>query len=59
MKSKSVVITTINYPSDAIRQIADEYSDWNLIVIGDKKTPADWSYGKTDYLSVDQQLALP
>ena len=35
---KFIVTTTINPPTEATRKFAD-FSDWTLIVVGDKKTP--------------------
>src|SRR6185369_482513 len=37
------VVTTINNPTKAIEQLYERFGD-NLIIAGDKKTPADWSY---------------
>lgn len=37
----AVVITTINKPTDAVREWVRRYHD-GVIVIGDEKTPSDW-----------------
>lgn len=56
MKS-SVVITTIFEPSVAVKLFA-EMSSVDLIVVGDRKTPKDWSCGGADYISIESQLEL-
>ncbi len=38
--NKYIVITTINEPTEAILKFA-EMSDWNLIIVGDLKTPEE------------------
>ncbi|CAF1129118.1 unnamed protein product [Rotaria magnacalcarata] len=39
---KWIVITTIFYPTIAVHKFLELKSQWNLIVIGDRKTPSDW-----------------
>jgi hypothetical protein len=39
---KWIVITTIFYPTPAIYKFLNLTTHWNLIVIGDEKTPKDW-----------------
>ncbi len=53
--NKFIVITSIFEPSEAVKKFAmlDEYQ---LIVVGDKKTPSDWHCDNVTYLSVEQQL---
>jgi len=52
-----IVTTTINSPTDAIRKY-DALADWNLLVVGDRRTPEykldrgvylDWKYQKAEY----------
>lgn len=43
------VITTINPPTKAIERFHELFGS-DLIVVGDKKTPADWSYKNTSYI---------
>jgi len=50
---KFIVITTIFQPAEAVRRFA-EMSDYQLVVVGDKKTPQDWYSPNTKYLSVDE-----
>lgn len=54
----SVIITTINPPTQAVKKIADERPEWHFVVAGDRKTPPDWSYPGVDFLSPDRQLSL-
>lgn len=49
------VVTSIYPPTAAIREIA-ALKGWTLVVVGDKKTPADWQLNGVVYLSpADQQ----
>jgi hypothetical protein len=62
--NKWIVITTIFYPTPAIYKFLNLTSYWNLIVIGDKKTPKDWlahltvSSSRLMFLSFEQQNNL-
>lgn len=58
--NKWIVVTTINRPTKAIHKIAElvASSGWRCVVVGDKKTPADWSAPGIDYLSYDEQLRM-
>lgn len=49
---KFSVITTIQSPTKAIAAYADQ-PDFQLIVVGDKKTPKDWQHKKTIFLGMD------
>lgn len=54
-----IVVTTIHYPTEALKKLA-KLSDWQLLVIGDKKTPKDWYLDeKCIYLSPEEQEKLP
>lgn len=54
-----IVVTTINAPTKAIRRIAElAENGWRCIVIGDRKTPADWSHPNIDYLDFGAQEDL-
>lgn len=55
---KWIVVTTINYPTQALKQLAG-LKDWRLVVVGDKKTPVDWHLDNCDFLSVELQEKLP
>jgi hypothetical protein len=52
-----IVITSIFEPSAAVRGFADR-AGWQLVVVGDRKTPPGWSYPGVEYLSPDEQLQL-
>lgn len=54
---KFVVITTIYSPTEAVKKFA-RMKDWQLIVVGDRKTPKDWKLNNAVYLSSDQQMHL-
>jgi len=49
-----IVITSIFPPTKAIASFSQQ-KDWQLIVVGDRKTPADWHYEQTKFLSVSDQ----
>jgi hypothetical protein len=61
---KWIVITTIFYPTPAIYKFLSLYTHWNLIIIGDEKTPKDWLQRLTIkssrllFLSFEQQKNL-
>jgi hypothetical protein len=54
---KAVVITSIFPPTPAVRAFA-QLSDWQLVVVGDRKSPRQWSCDGAEFLSVEQQCAL-
>ena len=51
------VITTINYPTDTIKLLASA-QDWKVLVVADRKTPADWTLENVTILTVDKQRDL-
>lgn len=51
---KFIVITSIFLPTEAIEEFA-KLKDWKIIVVGDKKTAADWHYPGVTYLSPEGQ----
>jgi len=53
---KYIVSTSINPPTDAIKQF-DSMDDWNLIVIGDRKTP-EFKLENGRYVSPEEQEVL-
>ncbi|HET6847204.1 MAG TPA: hypothetical protein VFH29_10250 [Anaerolineales bacterium] len=55
---KFAVITTIFEPSLAVRKVA-ELDDWEIVVVGDKKTPEGWASPRATYLSPTMQDQLP
>ena len=55
--NKSIVITTINNPTESIEKFS-KLNGYDLIVVGDKKTPVNWNYDNVNYLSIDNQNDL-
>ncbi len=51
---KYIVITSIFEPTEAVYEFA-KLSDYELIVVGDKKSPAKWICDNATFLSVDDQ----
>lgn len=51
---KFIVITSIFKPTEAVIQFS-KMTDYQLIVVGDKKTPSNWHCEKVDYISIIQQ----
>ena len=49
------MITTINHPPHAVRAFAAQV-DWQLFVVGDRKTPTDWRCDNALYLSPTIQV---
>ena len=54
----TIVITTINPPTEAVRKIASTCQDWTFLVAGDKKTPAEWHYPGVNFFSAAEQLTM-
>ncbi|RZK32804.1 MAG: DUF288 domain-containing protein [Hymenobacter sp.] len=57
MPSTSIVITSIFAPTEAVTKFAN-LPDYQLVVAGDKKSPADWQAANVTYLDVAAQEAL-
>lgn len=57
MLKNTIVVTTIHPPTKGIELLA-QIPEHDVIIIGDKKTPANWHYSNTLFLSVEQQLEL-
>ena len=51
---KIIVSTSINAPTEAIRKF-DNLEGWHLVVVGDLKTPANFSLENGIYLSPADQ----
>src|SRR3954464_6032554 len=51
---KVIVTTTINPPTEAVNRF-QAMKDWDLVVIGDKKTPADYKLQRGTYVTPDEQ----
>lgn len=52
-----IVITTIFPPTTAVKKFSEQ-DKFQLIVVGDKKTPHDWKYSNAIYIPVGEQEAL-
>ncbi len=52
-----IVVTTINHPTRQLEKLS-KLEGWQLIVVGDKKTPSDWHLDRCIYLSPEDQVAL-
>jgi hypothetical protein len=51
---KVIVTTTVNPPTEAIRKF-EALPDWDLIVIGDQKTPKDYDLKRGIYVAPEMQ----
>lgn len=50
---KIIITTTIHEPTPAIR-LFDQMEDWELIVVGDRKTPQDYQLGRGTFIACAQ-----
>ena len=53
---KVIVTTTINPPTQAVLRF-DATEDWDLVVVGDQKTPKDYKLERGVYVSPEEQEA--
>jgi len=51
---RSIVITSIFEPTEAVR-VFSRFKDYQLIVVGDKKTPEKWHCNNVDFISIKEQ----
>jgi hypothetical protein len=51
---KLIVVTSIYNPTEAVVRYS-EINDYQLIVVGDKKTPDDWYCSNVEYISLKEQ----
>ena len=51
---KFLIITTINEPTPAVKLFSSHQS-WQVVVVGDKKTPKNWKWDNVVYLSCEEQ----
>jgi hypothetical protein len=58
LTGKFIIITTINYPAQAVKTIAKTKRDWTILAVADRKTPPDWSCQNVQLLSIDDQMAF-
>merc|ERR1740124_1116257 len=57
MHDKWIVITTINPPTSDVKKLA-QIPGWKVVIVGDTKSPTNWSYPNCIHLFVDDQLKL-
>lgn len=57
MNNKYIIITSIFHPTEAVRRFAS-LSGCQVVVVGDRKTPADWTCENVCFLSLDNQKQL-
>ncbi|MDP1794555.1 MAG: STELLO glycosyltransferase family protein [Acidimicrobiales bacterium] len=57
--TRSLIITSINPPTDTVVKTRKLRPDWRICVVGDRKSPAEWFHEGVDFLSLDAQLELP
>lgn len=57
MNNRFVIITSIYPPTDAVRAFA-AWPGWTTVVVGDRKSPPDWTCDGVVYLGLDAQRAL-
>jgi glycosyltransferase involved in cell wall biosynthesis len=57
MNKNFIVITSIFEPTKAVVRFS-KMNNYQLIVVGDKKSPTSWNQENVIYLSVENQLAL-
>lgn len=50
-----IVVTSINQPTDALKSFSELSEGWPMILVGDRKTPADWSLKNAEFLSLSDQ----
>nr|GMD85701.1 probable glycosyltransferase STELLO2 [Ipomoea batatas] len=53
---KWIVVSVSDYPSDSLEKLA-KLKGWQLLAVGNSKTPKDWSLKGTIYLSLEMQYS--
>ena len=57
MNKNLIISTSINHPTKAIKKF-DNFKNWKLIVIGDKKTPKNYKLKNGIYVSPNDQVKI-
>ncbi|GMH30637.1 hypothetical protein Nepgr_032480 [Nepenthes gracilis] len=52
-----IIVSVSGYPSDSVRNLV-KIKGWQVLAIGNSKTPADWSLEGTIFLSLEDQSKL-
>lgn len=55
--SKWIVVSTNRHPTSALRSLAVQ-TDWNMVVVGTRNTPADWQLKGAVFLDLKRQEQL-
>ncbi|MBU4445918.1 hypothetical protein KJ656_12710 [bacterium] len=55
-QTKFIIITTINKPTDAICRYS-QWKNWNVVVVGDRKSPVDWQCEGVTYFNIEAQYS--
>jgi hypothetical protein len=58
MNNLGLVVTTIQRSTLQLRSLIESCDFYSDVVVGDLKTPSDWSWPGSKYLSVEEQLAI-
>ncbi len=61
MPNTWLICTSINHPTEAIKkfsQLSGNGSKYKILVVGDKKSPKEYSYKHVIYLSIEEQQRL-
>lgn len=58
MTRNAIVLTSIHAPTPAVRRFA-AMPDWEVVVVGDLKTPGGWHWPSVRFVSAEQQKGLP
>ena len=56
-KNKFIIITSIFEPTEAVQKFSKK-NDYRLVVVGDEKTPTNWSVDNVLYLSIHKQANI-
>lgn len=54
----AVVITTIFSPTETVKRLS-ETDEWDVIVVGDRRTPSTWSWPGVRFISAAEQETSP
>jgi len=57
LHDKWIVITTINPPTSDVKKLAS-IPGWKVVIVGDLKSPKNWTYPNCIHLHVEDQLKL-
>ncbi|XP_023547884.1 probable glycosyltransferase STELLO2 isoform X1 [Cucurbita pepo subsp. pepo] len=52
-----IVVSVSSYPSDSLRKLA-KTRGWQVLAVGNSRTPSDWSLKGVIFLSLEQQSSL-